>query len=481
MSNYCIASWGSDSWAGTLARPWLTEDPWNTLVGAGSIQRGDTLWIFGSVTLAAASIQIPTDVDVRGGSMNHRPTVTGASGQPCFKFNDSVDASNIRFVDTTGGSKGVLYGTNVTGSTVIACKIQNWTASGIDGGSGASANTNQIIAVELTGGAGDAFTVGNASGWLLDGVYAHDVTGGAGVDGAAFHDSNAFKNIVRRCTFRNIAATEGKAGVSVGSTGAGGGSWVEVDGCIIDNCGNWGILCAPLSGVDNRLGRLVATNNRVRTSTTTVAGVFGIGVAHTANSYAPIILNNVVYNRYAYTKSGSSDLNRVASYYLDCSATATFQPQFFNNVSILSDSTNQVHFRSSVAYYTGASVHVGAAIDQVVNNNCYYPDASDAFMNAGSPLDFATLQTFFSAESAGMVADPKLVSATPSEPEDFMPLAGSPLIGAGRDVSSTLTVDCFGLTRSSWSIGATKGYLPHATQENIYEAVVSTALKRGII
>lgn len=457
MTTYYISSSGSDVAAGTsLGAAWLSAAPWNTLVAGVGVADGSELVIIGSLTVSTA-INMPTNpTTVRGTSNDVRASITVTGSIDGIKIANSANGATVKWLDISGGANCVNFGQNCINCTVTYCSATNWRSHGIDGNGGTSQNGNSVSRCHLYSGVGDCFSVGDGSGWTLEYNNFHDTTGDSGTDGIAFHDSNAFKNIVRYNVIKNIAPGVGKAGISVGSTGVlvTGGSWVEAYGNTIVNCGIRGIACLPVGGAGhNPKGRLVAYNNVIVTSTAVQPTCQGIGVLATAESFAPQIFNNIVYNRYTYTKISDTDDLRPCSYGIDSSATSTVTPFLKNNISILSDTSNQLHWILT-AQAASAITFNGDTTANTINNNMYWPPSSICFLVPGTGV--YTLADVQSAliDTTSTEANPLIRSIAPMGAQDVRFDNRSPLVGAGADLSSFFTVDFNGLTRSvPWTIG----------------------------
>jgi hypothetical protein len=122
------------------------------------------------------------------------------------------------------------------------------------------------------------------------------------------------------------------------------------------------------------------------------------------------------------------------------------------------DLRNNIFYRTTAAQNSAVLFEANNGVGTLVcDYNLYYADQSLAgwqAVNNGSGLTFVQWQAL-GYETNGILADPDVVSiAGASSTWDVRPSLGSPVIGAGADLSSIFTTDYIGNTRSSWDIGA---------------------------
>lgn len=487
MTDYAVASWGDDLWPGTFFRPFASFDPFITLA-----QSGDRCFVFGSFS-SVPTFTFPSGVTVRGAHRRARPTITVDPSGQGLVMADASNGTTFSLLVVSGGTDCIAYGSDCISCVVADCEVTDWSEHGINGADGSSGTGNIVRGIYFHDGTGDCWQCGFSHGWTVTRCVGKDVLsdGTGGTDFLAFHDSNASMNTVSYNLGVNIAPSGGKAGVSIGSIGSGGGSYVYALGNVIINCGTEGIVSLPVSGSANPKGRLIARNNIVITSESASAALVGIGHQPTGDAeIASIIENNIVYNRYAYNTASDVDTGAPSSFSLDCSASASGTPIFKNNVSLLSDETKQRHWQMTAGYISACGIAYGTDFSQALKTNLYYPANSLYFVPGSGAGTLATLQALFAAppfnltglDQDSLEEDPGFQSATPEDLADFFYRSSSPLIGAGTDLSASFTTDMLGLARvAPWSIGTMRGALPFVTQERAYEAACVQVQRAGFI
>jgi hypothetical protein len=118
-----------------------------------------------------------------------------------------------------------------------------------------------------------------------------------------------------------------------------------------------------------------------------------------------------------------------------------------------------VDIRNNAFFRNFADVVVTIQADQITDftsdNNLFYGGNAARAIYDTTYNTLAAWQTKRGVDLNSLWADPALVS-TSGNPStwDARPTAGSPLIGAGQDLSAYFTTDITGATRTSWDIGA---------------------------
>ena len=212
--------------------------------------------------MVSTAINMPTNTlnDRRGTSNDVRASIHWIYRRIKIALTQRMELplSGFRYI---GGANCVNFWQNCINCTVtyLLCYIghKSWNLET----AGLRRTETRFPDVTYTAASVIVFSVGDGSGWTLEYNNFHDTTGDSGTDGIAFHDSNAFKNIVRYNVIKNIAPGVGKAGISVGSTGVlvTGGSWSKHrkhDRQLRDSEGSRVCLLAAQATIQRSIGRV---------------------------------------------------------------------------------------------------------------------------------------------------------------------------------------------------------------------------------
>lgn len=111
-----------------------------------------------------------------------------------------------------------------------------------------------------------------------------------------------------------------------------------------------------------------------------------------------------------------------------------------------------------------------------IDNNRYFGPNAARCVYANSYLTLPDWQTYSGKDGASTFGDPMLVSIEgPPSTWNVRPAGGSPLNGAGQDLSAFFTTDITGATRTTWDIGAY-----NYTASNVAPAITTSPLSQSV-
>lgn len=419
----------------------------------GSLSPGDRIIPLAPLTATSTITPASNGADgnpiwLLGPSPSHRVTIFGGTDIGSFQWTNRSHW-NVRNFYQTGGSQFATFSGTCSYLDFVSIEGTAWTHSNPtatqfwNAGGGTRVGC-RIAACDGYGSPYDYFSTAGSWGWLIEFCYVHDLgtpgneTNGL-TDAFAFHNSNGGFSTLRYNRIENII---GKAGISLASDDptplSTSGSWGYCYGNVISGC-RYGIL----GGGDN--SRLVAWDNYVVVEQIVDSmgdaigenNTFGMGSLSldlpSPAGYCYMYNNHVVNHGgdanvvcYAYRMSTPFQM-------VNCSSYCTGVESYF--------------------YYIAAN----AAQDpgNVLRNNCHWSTTGDQGrirFGASYDLTIANIQGF-GGEVDSLNVDPEVRDVTGNRAVDAAPVYGSPLLGAGFDLSASFTTDIAGLTFDTWNIG----------------------------